>query len=766
MRDKNTAMPNWWTDRAWNTIIFATLAAILLVLWWVSGGQFIVKGLTENYNILLAAANVHDWRTFLVQDVAATSDPAGHPYWYIHHPNLFAKTLSLIELRLGFGLETQVLVQLGLSIAGLAFAVSSFARFSKAAVLGALFIAVTSYGSFYFSAGDLARGPTLLIACLLVAVLLRNRQLSNIWYTLATAALSVAAIMSDWGLTVFVIAFAFCWATFECGRVPWRWVIVTVALPAIIAFAIYEAAVINTVGWEFFLYDARVTYLGRLGTGSSLDYRNAIETFRNHNVIIWPPQGLGRDTLVQFVAAVIIMPLLNTGPVWVLLMPVALAALVHIVRKMRLSRIMWAVIGVGVLLSLFRLAPMAVIAIVVFLAALHLGRANSRSATTELCGLVSCVILALSAAAGAFPAFIIGFIMASGRSPFPLLEMGAAALFLHTAAMGVGARLIHRPARPFSIATLDRSDWLLAGFVAVTLVAVLTAGDSFFGVPKILAIGLALAVGGGSLVLQNVIRDYVHPNRSDAPWRRWVARWRVSAAMMTVTLVLAYHRSASPTVLGHYSPGYAALLSLVALATLAAIVLALFPKLASALLRKAHDATGGIASGGATDMRSRRAIAFVTAFFAIGQAAWLAVSVAASPPSRLVYAKALQDDRYRGKIFVTSSFEGMTWYYTHGPAYMAPTNPPPPGPISPRFRHFADWKARKYDRPDYYLCDNTGLAFIRPGTSIEGAETPPTTCTQCTCRDSSAALQAQGHSVIVDRPDFSIVKFNWKAADR
>lgn len=759
-------MQNWSNDRTWTTIVFATLAILLLGLWWASGGQFIIKALNENYNIILAAANIHDWRTFLVQDVAASSDPAAHPYWYIHHPNIFAKTLSLIYLRLGLGLETQVLVQLGLSTAALAFATSSFARFSKAAALGALFVAVTSYGSFYFSAGDLARGPTLMIACLLLGVMLRNRRLESTAYTLATAALSVTAMVSDWGVAAFVMAFAFCWATFECGRVPWRWVIFTVAVPAIAAFAIYEAAVISTVGWDFFLLDARVTYLGRLGTGSTLDYRDAIETFRNHNVIIWPPQGVGRDTLAQFVAAVVVMPLLNTGPAWLLLMPVSLAAFVHVIRKMRLSPVVWGLIGVAVLLSLLRLTPMAVIALVVFVLALYLGRANSRSAATELCGLVSCVTLALAAAAGAFPAYIMGYMMASGRSPFPVLEMTAAALFMHTVANGIGSRLIRLPAAPLSLKEIGRSEWVLVAVVAVTLTAVLLTKDSFFGVPKVLAIGLALAVGGGSLVLQSVVRDYVRPDQAPTPWRAVVARWRIPVAMAIVTVVLAYHQSASPIVFGRYSPGYAALLSSVALATLASIILALAPGITATLLRKASEAAIKFRSAAdRTEARPQRAVAFVAAFFAICQAAWFALSVAANPPTQLAYAKVLEEPQYRGKIFATSSFEGMTWYHTQGSAYMAPTNPPPPGPISPRFRHFADWKnERKYGRPDYFLCDNTGLSFVRPGTSIELMEKPPTTCVQCTCRDSSAALKAQGHTVVVDKPDFSIVRFNWDAA--
>ena len=75
--------------------VLCTLAVVSAALWAVGERTYFVKPLTESHNILLAAANVGDWLTFLVQDVAASSDQAAHPFWYIHHPNLPAKAISL-----------------------------------------------------------------------------------------------------------------------------------------------------------------------------------------------------------------------------------------------------------------------------------------------------------------------------------------------------------------------------------------------------------------------------------------------------------------------------------------------------------------------------------------------------------------------------------------------------------------------------------------------------------------------------------------------
>ena len=87
--------------------------------------------------------------------------------------------------------------------------------------------------------------------------------------------------------------------------------------------------------------------------------------------------------------------------------------------------------------------------------------------------------------------------------------------------------------------------------------------------------------------------------------------------------------------------------------------------------------------------------------------------------------------------------------------------PPRLDPISSRFRHLADWRnEEKYGRPDFFLCDNTPFSFVPPGKAID-ASPVSMACRRCTCRDVASFLRQSGHDVIVDRDDFSIVKFNW-----
>ncbi len=156
-----------------------------------------------------------------------------------------------------------------------------------------------------------------------------------------------------------------------------------------------------------------------------------------------------------------------------------------------------------------------------------------------------------------------------------------------------------------------------------------------------------------------------------------------------------------------------------------------------------------------------RCVSIVALGVAVSQVGWFVLSVAAHPPKPIAYAALLAGPEYRDKGILTTSYEAITWYSTRGWAYMSPTNPPRLDPISSRFRHLADWRnEEKYGRPDFFLCDNTPFSFVPPGKAIDAAPVPMT-CRRCTCRDVASFLRQSGHDVVVDRDDFSIVKFNW-----
>jgi hypothetical protein len=742
-----------WTNRT-----LAALAVFSAALWISADHTYFVKSITESHNIILVATNVRDLVTFLVQDVAASPDPGAHPYWYIHHPNLFAKILSMALGSVGLGLGGQVGAILALNIAALLIVAAAFRRFSGAAALAAIAIAATSYGSFHFNAGDLCRGPLYLLLWPLLYALIANPTLASRRLNILIGAVSALGMVSDWGFGLFVVAFAFFWAAVGRGYVPWRWFIGVVFMPAAIALIGYELAVISAVGLDFFLVDAKVTYLGRLGVGEFVDYQSLISRFHDHNVVIWPTQGAGANSILQLIAAVVIMPLMNTGPAWVLLLPVVICAVAWTLMQLDLGRRAWSAIAAALVLNIVGLLPLPLLSIVALVMALRLPRVPTSTPAQRLAALVACVVMGLVAGGLIFPAFTANFTIGVGRPPLPLLEMSAAALIAQIAVSGVLGASDFR----------SRSDVrLFGGIIAATLaaavLAVISSRGPVFGMPRALVIGAMLLMAGVPLAVAIGWRA----NDPAAPsWLTWTARWQIAVLLTATAIALALHTSANPAILGRYSLAYFIVLALAAFAAAIAAAVALVP----AIHRAARDAAESIWSAAtsaalASYSPSDRQAVLVISLLAAVQLGWLGVSVVAQPPKAIPYAAVLEQPQFRGKSFLASTYEGVVWYSTKGWAYMTPANPPPEGPLSTRFRHFADWRDAKYGRPDFYLCDNTRYSYVPPGTAMEDAAIGKISCTQCTCRDVAAELAGRGHETVVDRDDFSITRFRWGPAE-
>jgi hypothetical protein len=750
--------------------ILCALAVVCAALWAFGERTYFVKPMTESHNIVLAAANVRDWLTFLVQDVAASSEQAAHPFWYIHHPNLPAKAISLVLGSLGFGLEGQVGIMLALNVGGLALAAVAFSRISRAAAFAAIVVAATSYWSFHYSAGDLCRGPLYLLLWPLLLALLGNESLESRWRNFTIAAVSALSVLSDWGVALFVVTLAFCWASLGRGRPPWRWYFLVVAVPSAAAFILYEAAVIAAVGWDFFLLDSYITYFGRLGVSENLDYRSVLDRFRENSVVIWPPQAERATTLIRALGTLAVNPLVNTGPLWILALPALMLGTAMMFVRIGWSRAIWMAFAAMALLNVLGLAPLPLFILAAAALAIGISRIRVTTPTEHLCALAAAVMLAIAVPLVVFPGFTISFSIGGGRPPFPLLEMSGAALLAEFAASGQLAHWLERmsttPVRRL-FATVPGVSWALLG-VSIAILAAPFASESS-GMSQHLAAGLAVAMVGGPLVLLVECRSYVRAREDmDGVGQtiRFLERWQLPLLLAAATAVLASHVSDDPTVLGRYSPKYATFLVAPALVTLTAFLLTAFPGSASRLLGAIVRAVTSMhKSSTMHDWSARspawRCVSIVTLGVAFSQVGWFVLSVAANPPKPIAYAAVLAGPDYRDKGILTTSYEGIAWYSTRGWAYMSPTNPPRLDPVSSRFRHLADWRnEEKYGRPDFFLCDNTPFSYVPPGKAID-ATPVPMACNRCTCRDVASVLRQSGHEVVVDRDDFSIVKFNW-----
>ncbi len=754
----------------WATLGAYLLAGLFLVLsgglWLAASRSYFVKPMTESHNILLAAYNVRDFLSFVIQDVAPSPDPLAHPYWYIHHPNLLAKCISLLWLRLGVGLEGQTGFLL-VGVAGsLCFLAAGIGRISRWGALAAVAVAFTSYGAFHFSAGDLCRGPLYLLLFPVVFALVRNPTLDRIAPNVSIAACVVLGILSDWGFAAFLIAFLCAGATYGRKYVPWRWAATWVIIPAIVALCAYEAVVIYAVGWQFFLLDMKVTYLGRIGAGTMTSMQSLLGVYRQHHVVIWPAHS-GRETnLFDVIAVLASAPILNSGPAWLVLGP--FCALLVIRSLLRLGIGFWGqtVIGISSVLGATRLVPLIVLLPALFVLGVALRNARVTSSIDKLAGLTIAVLFGILGAVAVFPAFTLEFTIAGGRPPAPLLEMLVAATFAELAMSGVASRYLRqyvalKKRRQLSL----NSKLILAGFVAVIIggvgFSIISADGLFYGLPKAIALGFVGLMVGSAAAFPVYLAMAGNSSTTHAVFSRRYPYAILGLVFICVAGALSTHVSSEPVVLGRYSPSYAA--GLAALVLAAGVSFLTTIGLTFQLLGRGSIVSRSLlwAIRPASSIARRQGTGPVLAvvIFAL-QAVWLSVSIVSRPPAPIPYAKELEAERYKGRSFLTTGYDAMAWYSTKGWAYMPASNPPNLESISLRYRNFADWSdSRKYGHPDYFLCDNTGFAYIRVSPRLAGEN--PACGERCTCHDVAKFLQKGGNTVEVDRPDYAVVKLHW-----
>ena len=345
-----------------------------------------------------------------------------------------------------------------------------------------------------------------------------NETLRDHGKNLIIGSVSALSMLSDWGFVLFVVTFAFCWANLGRGRPPWRWFLLVVALPAVTAFVIYEVAVIYAIGWEFFLFDVKVTYLGRLGVGDYVDLRSVLERYRENSVVIWPAQGTGTLTLVEVLGVFVIKPLLNSGPAWILSMPALVCGTATIFSRIGWGRVAWSAIAVAVVLNCLALLPLPVLLPAVLALALGLARVHVATATQRLCGLTASLMLAIMVPATIFPGLTIGFSIGGGRPPFPLLEMSGAALFAEVVASGQLARWLTRLAMVRSpirrlFASVTYGALALVSVLTVAFVASMRPDASLLGVSKGLALGIVVAMVGAPLIVLADSMSYIRVRR-------------------------------------------------------------------------------------------------------------------------------------------------------------------------------------------------------------------------------------------------------------
>lgn len=333
-------------------IILLALGTVFCILWLQGNRTLIFQDLTESYGIFLTASNAKDITTFVLQDISTSPDPAAHPYLYIHHPNLVSRLFAMIGSAFGAGIEELMLVMALISVLSLALGFLALrAAISAEVALAVIVIAVFSYKLFYQQAGDIARAPHYILFWAFLYFYSLKTFIAERPHRIGTGIIVALAAASDWGFFAFFLFFSIAWILYQNReRFPLKELAFSVVLPAALVFLAYFSVVIYALGFDFFLNDIQVTYLGRSGQISSPIFNDHARTekilnfYKDNNVVIW----LGGTW--QTVLPDLIRDFFSTNPTdirWIEKRVVILAFIVFIMYR----RVTWLqVTGLAVIL--------------------------------------------------------------------------------------------------------------------------------------------------------------------------------------------------------------------------------------------------------------------------------------------------------------------------------------------------------------------------------------------------------------------------------
>jgi len=728
-------------DLAAVVLTFAS-ATVVLVLWYQGGGALFIQYIGENHSIHLTSANAKDFASLILQDHAPSPDAEAHPFYYLHHPNLPTRLINIFQQNLGIEMEGQILIWSLLCCGSLLVGYYSLKPIfgGWAALAGLLFLAST-YGAFISNTGDFLRGFHYLLFWATVLVFIKglaprlnagSDSLSPA-ALLAVGILSVVAVMSDWANFV-AYSFLFLGAVFIANPPVGRLIHVASVWTgsAVAAFAAYQLFIIDTVGWETYALDIRATFGVKMGLGSdSLSMEELAVRLREANIVYWPgaDQKLTLADMLVVYYRTLRVDLMN----W-MAVPYSLFVLgCFLIISVRTTLNIFLALGFAAIFIGCLWGGLPMIALLVGLSALLLMLRNfvaaelSSSAREvglrqpfELCNRVVVWVLLIHASflaiAAVFPHYF-NFLASTAKPPIPFAEMGIFMLAGGASAYGavvVAPRLYKR----------------IAVFQSATMAFVTAVMEPGVKSQKVVRssenVGSEIHTQPGRqpawmLALAHTPGRY---GRRLAGWLR-LFRYQLMRRIIGVRdfwptlrsrFLVRQEQTASNSETSQFPPLRVAQYPLLR---------PVIPKLLFLLL-----VTGPL-------------LASVHHYYS-------------SPPQYPPYADILRGDEFSGASFVTSNYEGVAWYFTRGWTMMAESNPPLELSTALRFRHFADWRNdEKYQNPDYYLCDRTGIfGWQKVVLDSCGVSEP------CDCTDAAAAMEAIGHQSVIVSPTYSIVRMS------
>ena len=155
------------------------LPLLFSVTWRDKGGfPFILTG-RESFLTFLAAHDSRDFHSLVIEDIAVGSADAAHPFFYLNHPNLPSRLVSILAQAAGLDLAAQLLLAMCVSAVALLAAFIAFRHYVSSAFAFVLIaFLVTSYATFLPKAFDLLWGVNMALFWLIVYFLLHGFRAS------------------------------------------------------------------------------------------------------------------------------------------------------------------------------------------------------------------------------------------------------------------------------------------------------------------------------------------------------------------------------------------------------------------------------------------------------------------------------------------------------------------------------------------------------------------------------------------------------------
>lgn len=268
------------------------LLSVLLLLWgWGNGIPYSYDGIEIYFTYLIGwNAATFSHVNPLMADIAASPAPAAHPYYYTHHPNLFAHLLTQLLVRSGVqDLRWHTVAALLIAFAGVSIGAVLIRQFA-----GELWAAIYVTISALHYVGVLTWAPVMLRSLhfgffwISIALLHRYLVMPSPWRLASIAAVTYLVFLNDYTLAPFILVAQLVLVVLDTRS--WRRTTVFVAVTSAAtaaSIATWLGVLVVQFGWHVVLQDIRYTSIAR-NVAQFLDSPpTMVEFYHRHRIVFW-----------------------------------------------------------------------------------------------------------------------------------------------------------------------------------------------------------------------------------------------------------------------------------------------------------------------------------------------------------------------------------------------------------------------------------------------------------------------------------------------